>query len=127
MADRTKMIGSLLSFFEENQGVSGIQLEQIKTRLSGMSDEELMQVTKQFEGMKKGGRVGLEEGGFLSKMKNLFKFDPNVKTMLEEAREKGMTGGDIVRMIGEYSQSKIEAKKKASKKAGGGMVDKSLY
>ena len=126
MADRTKMIGSLLSYFG-SQGIKDLELEQIKTRLSSMSDQELMQATKQFESMKKGGRVGLEEGGFLSKMKNLFEFDPNVKTMIEEAREKGMTGGDIVKMIGKYSQSKIEAKKKASKKAGGGMVDKSLY
>ena len=127
MADRTKMIGSLISYFEKIQGVSEIKLKEIETRLSGMSDQELMQVTKQFEGMKKGGRVGLEEGGFLSKMKNLFEFDPNVKTMIEEARKKGMTGGDIVKMIGKYSQSKIDAKKKASTKAGGGMVDKSLY
>lgn len=109
MADRTKMIGSLISYFEKIQGVSEIKLKEIETRLSGMSDQELMQVTKQFEGMKKGGRVELEEGGSTgSSIQDIPLFE--LAKYLEELKKK-----------------QEEARKKASKKAGGGMVDKSLY
>ena len=132
MADRKTMIGSLLSYFEKNQGVSGIQLKEIKTRLSGMSDEELMQVTKQFEGMKKGGRVGLEDGGFLSgltnKMKEIFPsfapiFDESLEDMIADAKKKGASQEEIDRMTVQFNKMK----KNASKKAGGGMIDKPLY
>ena len=132
MADRTKMIGSLISYFEKIQGVSEIQLKEIETRLSGMSDQELMQVTKQFEGMKKGGRVGLEDGGFLSGLKNKMKetfpsfapiFDESLEDMIADAKKKGASQEEIDRMTVQYNKMK----KNASKKAGGGMIDKPLY
>jgi len=132
MADRKTMIGSLLSFFQKNQGVSGIQLKEIETRLSGMSNEELVKVTKQFEGMKKGGRVGLEDGGFLSgltnKMKEIFPsfapiFDESLEDMIADAKKKGASQEEIDRMTVQFNKMK----KNASKKAGGGMIDKPLY
>ena len=132
MADRKTMIGSLLSFFQKNQGVSGIQLKEIETRLSGMSNEELVKVTKQFEGMKKGGRVGLEDGGFLSGLKNKIKetfpsfapiFDESLEDMIADAKKKGASQEEIDRMTVQFNKMK----KNASKKAGGGMIDKPLY
>lgn len=105
MADRQSIIAEFKAL-----GATGEKLMQIEA----LDDKALMefytQVMKDMKAKyKKGGRVGLEEGGSTgSSIQDTPLFE--LAKYLEELKKK-----------------QEEARKKASKKAGGGMVDKSLY